>query len=98
MQLPGPEGTDKASHLLSFAWLMCWFAQVVEHRRLQLVAALIAYGTLIELLQYLSGYRMGELADLVADAAGVLIGWAVVQFLPNLFNTLAVHSRHRDPL
>ncbi|HAC35008.1 MAG TPA: VanZ family protein, partial [Gammaproteobacteria bacterium] len=75
VQLPGPQGTDKVSHLLSFAWLMCWFGQVVERQRLRLAVALIAYGALIEFLQYFSGYRMGELADLYADISGILIGW-----------------------
>ncbi len=91
VRLPGPQGTDKFSHLLSFAWLMCWFAQVVEQHRGRLVLALITYGALIEVLQYFSGYRMGELADLAADAAGVLIGWGIVHFLlPNLFRKLEV--------
>ena len=84
VELPGPEDTDKVVHLVSFGWLMIWFAQVV-HWRWRLVLLLIAYGGLIELLQWASGYRHGDWRDLAADSTGVLIAWAAVRWLlPNL--------------
>ena len=38
-------------------------------------AALSGYGLLIELLQMLTPTRQAEVMDLVADVAGVLLGW-----------------------
>lgn len=81
VDLPGPEGSDKLAHLASFGWLMIWFAQVVLQRRWRLVLLLVGYGALIELLQWLSGYRHGDGWDLLADAAGVLLAWAAVRWV-----------------
>ncbi len=78
--LPGPEDSDKLIHALSFGWLMGWFSQVVIQRRWRLVALLIAYGAVIELLQWLSGYRFGDWWDLLADAVGVVIVWIAVHW------------------
>jgi VanZ family protein len=36
----------------------------------------VAMGILIEFLQRMTGYRDFEVLDMVADAIGVLLGWA----------------------
>ena len=69
---------DKVAHALAFMALMIWFSGVVELRRLPMLAlCLAAYGVLIELLQGLTPYRAVEVADVVADCAGIGIGWVL---------------------
>ncbi|MEL0082251.1 MAG: VanZ family protein [Gammaproteobacteria bacterium] len=87
VELPGPEGTDKGAHLLSFGWLMLWFSQVVSRHRVLLAGLIIAYGGLIELLQTFSGYRQGSGWDWLADGLGVLLAWAAAEWIvPDIVN------------
>ena len=44
----------------------------------------MAVGVLIEVLQYLSGYRFGDWQDAVADGVGVLLGLVLVAALMRL--------------
>ncbi|MCC5795601.1 MAG: VanZ family protein [Chromatiales bacterium] len=80
--MPGSEApsiglSDKLLHLLTFAVLMAWFAGLVPTaRHWQLALLLLTYGILIELLQAFTPDRQAELADVLADAAGILLGWA----------------------
>lgn len=67
---------DKLIHLLGLVSLMVWFGGVFQPRYAPLVAlSLTAYGLLVELLQSLTVTRHAEGLDVVADIAGVLIGW-----------------------
>ena len=69
---------DKLAHALAYSLLMLWFCQVYRQRssRLLLVLLLVAMGTSIEYLQLESGYRTFEYADMLSNAAGVMVGWA----------------------
>lgn len=70
--------SDKLLHASAFAGFMLWFSGIFEPRyALQLALALIAYGALIEGLQFFTGTRTAEVGDLGADAVGILLGWAV---------------------
>ncbi|MBL4621398.1 MAG: VanZ family protein [Immundisolibacteraceae bacterium] len=90
VNVPGPEGSDKGAHLVSFGWLMVWFSQVVVKQRWRLVLALVFYGGLIELLQHFSGYRYGDIWDLCADSAGVMLAWGLVTWvMPNWLDRIA---------
>jgi len=94
IELPGPEGSDKVVHLASFGWLMIWFAQVVGQARWRLALILMGYGGLIEVLQWLSGYRHGDWWDLLADSAGVLLAWGAIRwFLPDLIHRFSAAAR-----
>lgn len=78
--------TDKLLHALAFAGLsvLALFAQTEgSTRRRQLLAASvsIAVGGLLELVQTALPYRSGEWLDLVADAAGAILGVALVAWL-----------------
>lgn len=67
---------DKLLHTGGFLAYMLWFGGLFERRFLPGIAlALTVYGLLIELLQSLTLTRQGEFADLVADVAGILLGW-----------------------
>jgi VanZ family protein len=74
--IPLPTLNDKLMHAGSFMAFMLWFGGVFEPRRAPLLAlALTGYGVLIELLQMLTPTRQPEFLDVVADVAGVLLGW-----------------------
>jgi VanZ family protein len=67
---------DKVIHLLAFTGFMVWFAGIIEARHAPLIAlGLSAYGLLIEGLQSLTVTRHAEALDVVADVAGILLGW-----------------------
>lgn len=67
---------DKFVHIAGFMAFMVWFSGVFERRHWPRVAlALAGYGLLIELLQSLTPTRQAEGLDLVADLAGILLGW-----------------------
>ncbi len=69
---------DKLEHALTYCLLMLWFAQVYQLRRqrLHVALALVAMGVSMEFLQGMTGYRSFEYADMLANATGVLLGWA----------------------
>jgi len=73
------EQGDKIEHVAAYATLMFWFCQLYARRpaRLAYGVAWIAMGVAIEFAQRAVGYRSFEVFDMVADALGVLGGWAV---------------------
>ena len=78
VQLPVAEG-DKFGHVLAYATLMSWFANLYElpARRVQFAIGFIALGVALEFVQRWSGYRSFEVADMAAGATGVALGWLV---------------------
>ena len=48
---------------------------------LAVLVALLLYGALIEVLQSLTSYRFAEWGDLLADAIGLLPGWATARLV-----------------
>lgn len=79
----GIEYNDKLGHLLAYFTLMAWFAQLYP-RRLPVALAFAAMGGVLEILQGVMGYRDMAVADVLANAAGVGLGWLGVLPLPNL--------------
>ena len=70
---------DKAQHALGFALLtiaarLAYSAWSGRH----VWAGLLLYGAAIELAQAASGWRHGDVADWIADAVGVGIGWVML--------------------
>lgn len=76
MPMPDIGVGDKPSHLLTYLVLSGWFCLLARTHRILActVAALIAYGVLIEGLQGLTGYRYAEWGDVIANGAGCLLG------------------------
>jgi len=75
--LPFREG-DKLLHFLAFAFLTVWFLGMVRDGRvLRLLVALVLYALLIELLQGFFPYRSADPRDVVADVAGMALGWVL---------------------
>jgi VanZ family protein len=70
-------GWDKMDHFLAFALLGLIGLRAWPRREHQVFAVLLAYGGLIELFQAILPYRFAELRDLFADAAGLVLAFAV---------------------
>ncbi|MGH8688521.1 MAG: VanZ family protein [Burkholderiales bacterium] len=70
---------DKFEHLFAYGALMFWFAWLYRAPRTRLAYAVlwIALGVGLEFAQRATGYRDFEIADMVADALGVLLGLAL---------------------
>jgi len=75
---------DKIEHLGSYGLVMFWFCQLYAGRRIRLGYALgfVALGVALEFVQGWLGYRDFEVADMVADAAGVALGWGAALIFP----------------
>jgi len=71
--------SDKLFHGIAYAGLMGWFAQLYKHdlTRIVLLIGLISFGVGIELLQGLTPSRVLDVSDMLANASGVLLAWAL---------------------
>ena len=78
IEIPVEQG-DKFGHLAAYGTLMFWFAQFDTRPRTRLGYAVgfIALGIALEFAQGLTDYRVFEVADMVANATGVLLGWII---------------------
>ena len=65
---------DKAQHALSFLVLTCLGLLAYPKSGWRMVIGMLAFGVLIEFLQYFTGYRYAELSDFLADLTGVTLG------------------------
>lgn len=80
---------DKLGHLVAYGLVTLWFAQPYTklRQRIWLAIGMVALGIALEYAQGATGYRSFEVADMVADALGVAIGWlAAPPRLPNLLS------------
>ncbi len=68
---------DKLPHLLAYAVLMFWFANLYAPRgpRITYACGFVTLGIALEFVQQATGYRTFEVADMAADAVGVAVGW-----------------------
>jgi VanZ family protein len=90
VDLPSPgEGSDKIEHALAYGVLTWWWSQIVvsPRRRAVLLVAGVTLGIALEITQSFIPYRSAEVLDAVADAVGVLVGWALAP--PRTLNMLA---------
>jgi VanZ family protein len=71
------EGGDRYEHALAYATLMFWFAHLHAgfRARVGLAFGFVALGIGLEFAQQMTGYRSFQIADMLADAVGVGIGW-----------------------
>lgn len=81
---------DKLLHGLTYIFLMIWFCQLYKSSSYKYVGLyLLLLGVLIEIAQWGTGYRFFELADVVANSSGILIGWMLVKiWFANLFKSI----------
>lgn len=81
LSLDMPEGGDKVGHFVAYAGMTFWFGMLYAgpRRRLAIALAFTLMGVAIEFLQGLTDYRSFEVADMVADAVGTVIGVALLR-------------------
>ncbi|SCZ52548.1 VanZ family protein [Thiohalomonas denitrificans] len=72
-------GSDKVQHALAYMVLTGWFVQLYRSwpPRLLYAALFTAMGIGLEFLQGLGGIRHFEVADMLANTTGVLLGLAL---------------------
>ena len=69
---------DKWLHVLTYAVLMLWFAQLYPKSRYRWLACdFIALGIILEVLQSLLGHRTGEVGDAIANSLGAALSWVL---------------------
>jgi len=75
------DSSDKLEHMSAYALLMAWFCQMywTGRHRFRLGLALVCMGVTVEIVQGMTGYRTFDTADMLANGAGVLAGWALSQ-------------------
>ncbi|UFU02141.1 VanZ family protein [Ruania suaedae] len=77
----GPPGADKAVHVLVFALVMLT-GRLLRLPGVPLAAVLAVHAGVSELVQHLVlPGRTGDVADVVADLAGVGLGWYVATMI-----------------
>ncbi|MFY9317094.1 MAG: hypothetical protein WAO95_16245 [Burkholderiales bacterium] len=78
------EQGDKLGHFLGYGSLMLWFCLLYPRRAARIAHALAwtGMGVGLEFIQGQLGYRTYEPFDMVANALGVLIGWALAFAIP----------------
>ena len=82
--IPDPLDTDiregdKIAHLLAYGSMMFWFGMLgaTSRARVAWAVALAALGVGLEYAQRMTGYRSFDVLDMVANTAGVGVGWLV---------------------
>ena len=77
------EQGDKLGHLFAYGTLMFWFCQIYAARpsRIAHALAFTALGIALEFAQGMTDYRTFEVLDMLANATGVMVGWAVAEVL-----------------
>ena len=71
-------GADKWLHAMTFVILAIWFAGQYQARSYWRIGlGLILFGFLIEGCQRLVTYRSSEWFDILADAAGIIVGLTI---------------------
>lgn len=72
---------DKAQHVLAFFCLSSLGILAHQKAVVKLTIGLLLYGALIEVLQWFTDWRSGELTDWLADGIGILIGYSLINTL-----------------
>ena len=72
---------DKAQHVFAFFCLSGLGILAYKQTIGKIAIGLIIYGGCIEILQWLTGWRSGDLADWLADDIGILLGSIFVNML-----------------
>ncbi len=76
--IPAPDmgGSDKLLHFVTYFMLSATFSTLTRTLKASLIIAsgLIVYGILLEFAQGLTGYRMLDSLDMLANSTGVIFG------------------------
>jgi VanZ family protein len=69
--------SDKLLHIAGYFGMMGWFVQIIHNNKHRLLLA-IGFGCMgiaLEILQGWGGIRQYEVADMLANATGVILAW-----------------------
>lgn len=93
--------SDKIIHVLMYLLLMAWFAQIMEARlHLRIAIFFVSLGLFLEYAQHATGYRSFEWGDVLANFAGVAVGWVlghtILSRALSLLDERLAHFAHRD--
>ncbi len=81
IQMPGIEYGDKIGHFFAYFTLVFWFCQLYKNRsHILLFMLFVMMGVVVELIQGQTGYRTFEVADMLANSLGAVMGWLLVRF------------------
>lgn len=81
IQTPNIEYGDKIGHFFAYFTLVFWFCQLYKNRsHILLFVLFVTMGVVIELIQGQTGYRTFEVADMLANSLGAVMGWLLVRF------------------
>lgn len=78
------DNSDKIGHalayfMLSFSW---FFALKKRFNNILIIALLISYGIIIEVLQeVLTTYRQGDFTDVLANSIGIILAYLLYQII-----------------
>ncbi|MGH1439009.1 MAG: VanZ family protein [Cellvibrionaceae bacterium] len=85
---------DLVSHFLAYMALMCSGLLAFPHRMYiaKLFTAFLIYSIFIECIQYFLPYRSFSLLDMIANAAGLLVGISAGVLLIPIFRSLHAYK------
>ena len=81
-------GWDKLNHAAAFVTLAAVTSLGRVSGWVRIAWSLLAYGTLIEILQYFTPTRSAEWGDLLADAVGIALGLLLAGVVAKLASRL----------
>ena len=84
-------------HVLAFSVLTVLGCLAYQPRIMKVIVGLIAYGSVIEILQSFTSYRLGEWSDLFSDCGGIAIGCLFVLLLLKIRTYASVKVSGRGP-
>ena len=84
--IPEVKNGDKIGHFIAYFSLMLWFSLLYQKPWVRNLYAIgfIILGGLMEILQSLTAYRMGDIEDFHVNTIGVIIGFVFSVFTINI--------------
>ncbi|MCF8062012.1 MAG: VanZ family protein [Deltaproteobacteria bacterium] len=81
IETPTFKAQDKVLHLAAYGGLMLWFGAIYRTGgpRRRIGVLLLLMGAALELAQGATGYRSPQSLDVLANGAGVLLGWLLAR-------------------
>jgi glycopeptide antibiotics resistance protein len=77
---------DKIAHTIGFIWISLvvdatWYKTELHAKK---ISALLAYGVLLELIQFLTEYRHPSINDIIANSFGILCYVLIIPIIKKL--------------
>lgn len=83
----GFQYTDKLEHMAAYVLQSFCLLILFPRLRRKIVIGLLLQGATIEILQYFTGYRSAEWADMAANSLGVFLGLGLSLTPPGIWMT-----------